>query len=110
MSLLLKGFAVRNRYREGEVSAHGSKVMAGEFRPHAVLCDIGLPKLNGYEACRQIKKQAWDENMLLIAVTGWGQDDDRRKSEEAGFDHHLVKPLDPQTLIKLLAGLDCVKP
>ena len=56
-----------------------------------------------------MKAQAWDKNMILIAVTGWGQDDDRRKSEEAGFDHHMVKPVDPQALMKLLAGLNTVK-
>jgi PAS domain S-box-containing protein len=78
---------------------------AGTFRPHVVLCDIGLPKLNGYEACRQMKARAWDEEMVLIAVTGWGQDDDRRKSEEAGFDHHMVKPVDSKALMRLLAGL-----
>ncbi len=82
---------------------------AGKFRPHVVLCDIGLPKLNGYEACRQMKAQAWDKKMILIAVTGWGQDNDRRKSQEAGFDHHMVKPVDPQALMKLLAGLNTVK-
>ena len=82
---------------------------AREFQPNVVLCDIGLPKLNGYEACRQMKAQAWDKNMILIAVTGWGQDDDRRKSEAAGFDHHMVKPVDPQALMKLLAGLNTVK-
>ena len=82
---------------------------AGKFRPHVVLCDIGLPKLNGYEACRQMKAQAWEKKMILIAVTGWGQDDDRRKSQEAGFDHHMVKPVDPQALMKLLAGLNTVK-
>ena len=82
---------------------------AREFQPNVVLCDIGLPKLNGYEACRQMKAQAWDKNMILIAMTGWGQDDDRRKSEEAGFDHHMVKPVDPQALMKLLAGLNTVK-
>ena len=82
---------------------------AREFQPQLVLCDIGLPKLNGYEACRQMKAQAWDKNMILIAVTGWGQDDDRRKSAAAGFDHHLIKPVDPQTLMKLLAKLDSVK-
>ena len=75
---------------------------AGMFRPDVVLCDIGLPKLNGYEACRQMKEQAWDKKMILIAVTGWGQDEDRRKSEEAGFDHHLVKPVDLNDLINLL--------
>ena len=82
---------------------------AGKFRPHVVRCDIGLPKLNGYEACRQMKAQAWEKKMILIAVTGWGQDDDRRKSQEAGFDHHMVKPVDPQALMKLLAGLNTVK-
>ncbi len=82
---------------------------AREFQPHVVLCDIGLPKLNGYEACRQMKAQAWDKKMILIAVTGWGQDDDRRKSEDAGFDHHLIKPVDPQSLMKLLAELESVK-
>ncbi len=92
-------------------TAHdGEKAVAaaGKFRPHVVLCDIGLPKLNGYEACRQMKAQAWDKKMVLIAVTGWGQDDDRRKSEEAGFDHHMVKPVDPKSLMKLLAGLKTV--
>ena len=82
---------------------------AREFQPQLVLCDIGLPKLNGYEACRQMKAQAWDKNMILIAVTGWGQDDDRRKSAAAGFDHHLIKPVDPQALMKLLAKLESVK-
>ena len=73
-----------------------------------MLCDIGLPKLNGYEACRQMKARAWDEKMILIAVTGWGQADDRRKSKEAGFDHHMVKPVDSKSLMKLLAGLETV--
>jgi CheY-like chemotaxis protein len=82
---------------------------AGKFRPDVVLCDIGLPKLNGYEACREMKAWAWDEKMILIAVTGWGQEDDRRKSAAAGFDHHMVKPVDPQALMKLLAGLNIVR-
>ena len=82
---------------------------AREFQPQLVLCDIGLPKLNGYEACRQMKAQAWDKNMILIAVTGWGQANDRRKAREAGFDDHLVKPVDPQALMKLLAKLESVK-
>ena len=92
-------------------TAHDGEVAvaaAGEFRPHVVLCDIGLPKLNGYEACRRMKEQAWEEKMILIAVTGWGQDDDRRKSAAAGFDHHMVKPVDTKSLMKLLAELDSV--
>lgn len=80
-----------------------------EFRPHVVLCDIGLPKLNGYEACRQMREDAWDKNMLLIAVSGWGQEEDRQKSTSAGFDHHLNKPVDRTVLTKLLAGLNIAK-
>jgi len=83
--------------------------MAEEFRPHVVLCDIGLPKLNGYEACRKMKECAWDKNMILIAVSGWGQDSDKQKSEDAGFDRHMVKPVEPQMLMKLLAELDAVR-
>jgi DNA-binding response OmpR family regulator len=79
--------------------------VAGEFRPDVILLDIGLPKLNGYEACRRIREQAWGKQAVLIAVTGWGQEEDRRRSREAGFDQHMVKPVDPQDLLKLLAGL-----
>lgn len=70
-----------------------------------ILFDIGLPRLNGYEACRRIRDQPWGKDMLLIAVTGWGQEEDRRRSQAAGFDHHLVQPVDPAALMKLLAGL-----
>ena len=83
--------------------------VAGAFRPDVLLLDIGLPKLNGYEACRRIREQPWGKDVVLIAVTGWGQDDDRRRSQEAGFDHHMVKPVDPQALIKMLAGLQVAK-
>ncbi len=79
--------------------------VAGEYRPDVILLDIGLPKLNGYEACRRIREQAWGKAVLLIAVTGWGQDKDRLRSHDAGFDHHLVKPVDPQALMEILAGL-----
>jgi PAS domain S-box-containing protein len=78
---------------------------AAEFRPEVVLLDIGLPKLNGYEACRHIREQSWGKNVVMIAVTGWGQDEDRRRSHDAGFDLHLVKPVEPQLLIDTLAGL-----
>ena len=78
---------------------------AATFRPEVVLLDIGLPKLNGYDACRKIREQPWGKGMALIALTGWGQDEDRRKSQEAGFDGHLVKPIDHATLTKLLAEL-----
>lgn len=79
--------------------------VAAAFRPEVMLLDIGLPKLNGYEVCRRIRKQSWGQDMLLIAVTGWGQEEDKCKSKEAGFNFHMVKPLDPDALEKLLAGL-----
>ena len=79
--------------------------MAGKYRPHVILLDIGMPKLNGYEACRLIREQPWGKRAVLIAITGWGQDKDRSRTREAGFDHHLVKPVDPQDLMKLLAEL-----
>lgn len=78
---------------------------AETFRPDVVFLDIGLPGLNGREAARRIREQPWGMNMVLVALTGWGQDDDRRRSQEAGFDHHLTKPVDYTDLNKLLASL-----
>jgi CheY-like chemotaxis protein len=69
------------------------------------LLDIGMPKLNGYDACRRIREQAWGKQMVLIALTGWGQAEDRSRTREAGFNHHLVKPVEAATLMKLLASL-----
>jgi two-component system CheB/CheR fusion protein len=79
---------------------------AAEFRPEVVVLDIGLPKLNGYDAARKIRQETWGRNMVLIALTGWGQDEDKRRAREAGFDHHLVKPVDAATLTQLLDSLD----
>lgn len=79
--------------------------VAEEFRPSVILLDIGLPKLNGFEACRHIRAQPWGKQTIIIAVTGWGQDEDRRLTTEAGFDHHMVKPVNPKDLMKLLAGI-----
>jgi CheY-like chemotaxis protein len=78
---------------------------AQQFRPDVVLLDIGLPRLNGFDACRRIREQPWGKNMVLVALTGWGQDEDRRKSKDAGFDHHMVKPVDYDVLMNLLASL-----
>jgi CheY-like chemotaxis protein/two-component sensor histidine kinase len=75
------------------------------YRPEVVLLDIGLPKLNGHEVCRRIREQPWGKDMVVIALTGWGQEDDRRRSEEAGFNGHLVKPVDYDELLKLLTSL-----
>jgi CheY-like chemotaxis protein len=82
---------------------------AAMFRPDMAVLDIGLPKLNGYEAARKIREQPEGKKMVLVALTGWGQDEDRRKSTEAGFDGHIVKPVDYITLMKLLAELQAAK-
>jgi DNA-binding response OmpR family regulator len=74
------------------------------FRPDVVLLDISLPKLNGYEAALRIRAQRPD-GVVVIALTGWGREEDRRRTREAGFDLHLTKPVDPEELEKLLAGL-----
>ena len=74
-------------------------------RPEVVLLDIGLPKLDGHEVCRRVREQPWGKDIVIIALTGWGQEDDRRKSEEAGFNSHLVKPVDYDKLLRLLASL-----
>ncbi len=79
--------------------------VAESFRPELVLLDIGLPKLNGYEAARRIRQLPWGRAVVLVALTGWGQDEDRRHSHEAGFDLHVVKPVEIAVLEKLLAGL-----
>jgi CheY-like chemotaxis protein len=75
-------------------------------RPEVVLLDIGLPKLDGHEVCRHVRQQTWGKDIVMIALTGWGQEDDRRKSEEAGFNGHLVKPVDYDKLLDLLEGFD----
>ncbi|MDQ3444686.1 MAG: ATP-binding protein, partial [Pseudomonadota bacterium] len=73
------------------------------FAPEIVLLDIGMPKLNGYDAARRIRGEPWGARLVLVALTGRSQDEDRRLSHEAGFDFHLVKPIEPAALEKLLA-------
>jgi CheY-like chemotaxis protein len=81
---------------------------AAAFRPEVVLLDIGLPKMNGYEAAQHIRKQPWGKGMALIALTGWGQEEDKRRALDAGFDHHLTKPVEAIALEKLLALMTSV--
>lgn len=78
---------------------------AESFLPEVVLLDIGLPKLNGYEVAQRIREKSWGQSMYLIAVTGWGQDEDRQRSSEVGLNLHMVKPVEPAALEKLLAAL-----
>jgi CheY-like chemotaxis protein len=73
-------------------------LIADEFRAEVVLLDIGMPQLNGYEVARTLRSSSWGREMLLVAVTGWGQEEDQRRSAEAGFDRHMTKPVDPLVL------------
>ena len=97
--LQLLGNEVRCAY-----SALDALQTGASFIPDVILLDIGLPGINGYDAARRIRKEEWGSRVVLIAVTGWGQPDDRRRSREAGFDHHFVKPVAAATLIGLLAS------
>ena len=97
MLLEMMGHEVRTAY-DGEAGVQA----AAEFCPQVALLDIGMPKMNGYEAARAIRQQPGGDRVRLVAVTGWGQDDDRLKSAAAGFDRHLVKPVNPPDLIALL--------
>jgi CheY-like chemotaxis protein len=88
-------------------AADGAEALevAASCHPDVVLLDIGMPKLDGYEVARRIRAEPWGKTAVLIALTGWGQEEDRRRSREVGFDSHLVKPLDPEALSTLLARL-----
>jgi PAS domain S-box-containing protein len=89
------------------VAYDGEQALAiGEsFRPDIALLDLGMPKLNGYEVCRRIRATPWGRDITLVAQTGWGQSEDRRRSQDAGFDHHLVKPIDVDKLMTLLSTM-----
>jgi PAS domain S-box-containing protein len=77
--------------------------LAEQWRPEVALVDIGLPELNGYEVCRRIRAQPWGERMLLVACTGWGSPEDRERTRQAGFNFHLVKPIQLEAVLKLIA-------
>jgi signal transduction histidine kinase/CheY-like chemotaxis protein len=95
---------LRHRGHVVETAGDGEAAYAAaeQHRPDVVMLDIGMPKLNGYEVCRRIREQPWGRQMRIVAQTGWGQSEDRRRSTEAGFDSHLVKPIDPGQLDRLL--------
>ncbi|HXI38174.1 MAG TPA: response regulator, partial [Burkholderiales bacterium] len=77
---------------------------ATEFDPQIVLLDIGMPRMNGYDAAREIRKRAPGTPPLILAMTGWGQDADKERAREAGFDGHLVKPVDPALLLQVVGA------
>ena len=98
--LRLKGHSVETAYDGEEALA-----TADRFRPEAVLLDLGMPKLNGFEVCRQIRQRPWGAGVLMVAQTGWGQAQDRARTLEAGFDAHLTKPIDPDAVQAMLVAL-----
>jgi PAS domain S-box-containing protein len=100
MLLQIMGNEVGTAY-DGEQAVEAAEAI----RPDVALLDIGMPKLNGYDTCRRMREQPWGKGMFLIALTGWGQAEDRRRADEAGFNLHMVKPVDPDVLMKLLASL-----
>ena len=96
--------AVEMMGHEVRVASNGQEgvELASRFLPAVVLMDLGMPVMDGWEAARQIRGREWGKDIVLIALTGWGQEEDRRKTKEAGFDHHLVKPASPATIRELL--------
>ena len=96
-----EGYDARGAYRGKDALE-----LVRDFDPQAVLLDIGMPDLNGYEAARLIRKRYGSASPLLVAVTGWKKPSDRLLAELAGFDHHVAKPYDPQLLLSLLKALE----
>jgi len=96
---------VKQLGHEVRVAADGVQAVtiAGEFHPHIALLDIGMPRMDGYEAARQIRA-VMGRDVVLVALTGWGQMEDQRRAREAGFDHHLTKPANPQVVEELIAA------
>jgi signal transduction histidine kinase/AmiR/NasT family two-component response regulator len=100
MMLSIMGHTVRTAH-DGAAAVE----LADQFRPDLILLDIGMPRLNGYQAARRIRRMPWAESAVLAALTGWGQDADKHRAAEAGFDRHFTKPLDPDALEQLLAEM-----
>jgi PAS domain S-box-containing protein len=98
--LELSGYKVSTAFNGAEALAIGAR-----DRPQAILLDIGMPGMNGYEVARRIRREAWGRRAVLVAITGWGQEGDRKLANEAGFDHHLTKPVDLANIEKLLENL-----
>ncbi len=99
LQLQLGGHDVRTAYNGADALA-----IAESFKPHAVLLDLGMPKMDGYETARKLRRFPWGKRALIIALTGWGQQQDRERTAAAGFDAHLVKPVAEHDLFAALAS------
>jgi CheY-like chemotaxis protein len=104
MLLRIQGHVIETAH-DGEAALG----IAERFRPDAILLDLGMPKLNGYEVCSRLRQFSWGRHVLVIAQTGWGQAQDRARSVEAGFDAHLTKPVDPDVVLTMLTNLKPVQ-
>lgn len=100
MLLNFNGYEAHSR-----TSGRSGIEVAERLKPRVILLDIGMPELDGYDTCRLIRKQSWGEDVVVIALTGYGQEEDRLRTQEAGFDGHLVKPVDLAALLNLLTDL-----
>jgi CheY-like chemotaxis protein len=98
LMLAMEGHEVRTAYDGVEALQ-----IAEDFLPEVVLLDIGMPRLDGYETARRLRQRPGGESIFLVAQTGWGQEDDKQRAKQAGFDRHLVKPLDPDALNQVLS-------
>lgn len=101
LALLLEHYGCTTRVVHDGLTA---LQVGAEFHPQVVLLDIGMPGIDGWETCRRMRKEPWGRKALAIALTGWGQDEDKRRTMEAGFDHHLVKPVRVTSLLDVFAG------
>jgi CheY-like chemotaxis protein len=92
---------------EARVARDGVEALAvgAAFRPDVVLMDISMPNMNGYDAARRLRAEAWGASVVLIALTGWGRKTDVEAAREAGFDGHLLKPVDAESLLQVIAEL-----
>jgi PAS domain S-box-containing protein len=97
MLLAVSGHETRIAYDGASALA-----LAEDYRPEIVLLDLGMPGMDGYEVARRLRARPWGHELLLVALTGWGQEDDRRRTRQAGFDHHFTKPVDPDELDRVL--------
>jgi CheY-like chemotaxis protein len=97
---------------ETQVAHDGFEALdaAATYRPEIVLLDIGMPRLSGYDVCRRLREQPWGNEMVIVAVTGWGKEEDRQNSRAAGFNYHLVKPVEPAALKRVFAEFGSSQP
>jgi DNA-binding response OmpR family regulator len=76
---------------------------AGRVRPHVILLDLGMPEMSGHDVCQTIRKETWGNDVLIVAITGWGQETDRTRTADAGFDYHMVKPVEFDRLLQIMS-------